>query len=111
MFRTAPWLIALLLFVGCKPDAPGDDDSAAGDDGFSHTYVIEAEPGGPRGLPERELFHVARDPNETEDVLEQKYHYHFHKLPDADRAEIINMINNYTREAILPPIVEKSPPA
>ena len=42
-----------------------------------------------------------------EDILEQKYHYHFHKLPDADRAEIINMINNYTREAILPPVVEK----
>ncbi len=42
-----------------------------------------------------------------EDVLEQKYTYHFHKLPDADRAEIINMINNYTREAILPPVVER----
>jgi len=43
----------------------------------------------------------------TEDVLDQKFDYHFHKLPDADRAEIINMINNYTREAILPPIIEK----
>ena len=42
-----------------------------------------------------------------EDLLHKKYSYHFHKLPDADRAEIINMINNYTREAILPPVVEK----
>ena len=42
-----------------------------------------------------------------EDVLEQHYNYHFHKLPDAGRAEIINMINNYTREAILPPVVNK----
>lgn len=42
-----------------------------------------------------------------EDVLHTKYQYHFHKLPDADRAEIINMINNYTREAILPPVVER----
>jgi hypothetical protein len=42
-----------------------------------------------------------------DDVLDQKYSYHFHKLPDADRAEIINMINNYTREAILPPVVER----
>jgi len=42
-----------------------------------------------------------------EDVLAQKYQYHFHKLPDAGRAEIINMINNYTREAILPPVVER----
>ena len=49
----------------------------------------------------KECLHVA------EDVLSQKYHYHFHKLPDADRAEIINMINNYTREAILPPVVER----
>jgi len=43
----------------------------------------------------------------TEEILEEKFHYHFHKLPDANRAEIINMINNYTREAVLPPIVEK----
>ena len=48
----------------------------------------------------QECLHV------TEDVLKQNYHYHFHKLPDANRAEIINMINNYTREAILPPVVE-----
>ncbi len=45
--------------------------------------------------------------NVCEEVLQQKYNYHFHKLPDANRAEIINMINNYTREAILPPVVEK----
>ena len=43
----------------------------------------------------------------TEEILKDKFRYHFHKLPDADRAEIINMINNYTREALLPPIVEK----
>jgi hypothetical protein len=49
----------------------------------------------------RECLHV------TEDVLQQKFHFHFHKLPDADRAEIVNMIQNYVREAILPPVVEK----
>ena len=65
----------------------------------------------------KEVFHAQHDPSSieeiaaecmhiTEDVLEQKYSYHFHKLPDADRAEIINMISNYTREAILPPIIE-----
>ena len=43
----------------------------------------------------------------TEEILEDRFHYHFHKLPDANRAEIINMINNYTREAILPAVVEK----
>ncbi len=43
----------------------------------------------------------------SKDILDNAYHYHFHKLPDADRAEIINMINNYTREAILPPVVER----
>jgi hypothetical protein len=43
----------------------------------------------------------------TEEILHEKFHYHFHKLPDANRAEIINMISNYTREAVLPPVVEK----
>ncbi len=43
----------------------------------------------------------------SEDALKNAYHFHFHKLPDADRAEIINMINNYTVEAILPPVIEK----
>ncbi len=66
----------------------------------------------------KEVFHAEHDAKNaeeiaaecmhvTEDVLHQKFDYHFHKLPDADRAEIINMINNYTREAILPPIIEK----
>jgi len=64
-----------------------------------------------------EVFHQEHDKKSTdeltqecmqvsEEVLQQNYHYHFHKLPDAGRAEIINMINNYTREALLPPIVE-----
>ena len=43
----------------------------------------------------------------TDDVLKSKYHYHFKQLPSADRAEVINMINSYTREAILPPVIEK----
>jgi len=49
----------------------------------------------------RQCLHI------TEDVLQQKFRYHFQKLPDADRAEIINMIQSYVREAILPPVVEK----
>ena len=63
-------------------------------------------------------FHLEHDQKNTEvvtkecmelcdEMLAQKFDYHFHKLPDANRAEIINMINNYTREAILPPIIEK----
>jgi len=43
----------------------------------------------------------------TEDVLQQHYTFHFNKLPDANRAEIINMISNYVREAVLPPVVRK----
>jgi hypothetical protein len=43
----------------------------------------------------------------TEDVLKQKTHYQFHGVPDATRAEFVNLINNYVREAILPPVVEK----
>jgi lysine/ornithine N-monooxygenase len=49
----------------------------------------------------REAVHI------TEDVLQQHFTFHFHKLPDANRAEIINMISNYVREAILPPVVER----
>jgi len=66
----------------------------------------------------KEVFHAEHDKQSideitaeclhlTEDVLKQNYSYHFHKLPDANRAEIINMINNYTREAIMPPVVER----
>ena len=43
----------------------------------------------------------------SDDVLHNAYKFHFHKLPDASRAEIINMIQNYTVEALLPPVVEK----
>jgi len=45
----------------------------------------------------------------TDDVLKSKYHYHFKQLPSADRAEVINMINSYTREAILPPVIAVQP--
>ncbi len=66
----------------------------------------------------KDVFRVEHDPSEleklteeslhfTEDALDNAYHYHFHKLPDASRAEIINMVNNYVLEALLPPIVEK----
>lgn len=65
-----------------------------------------------------EVFHATHDKKSaeeiateclkaTEDVLRHKFHFHFHRLPDADRAEVVNMINNYVREAILPPVVEK----
>ena len=66
----------------------------------------------------RDVYKIEHDPDEvkhlteeslhfTEDFLDNAYHYHFHKLPDASRAEIINMVNNYALEALLPPIVEK----
>lgn len=65
-----------------------------------------------------EVFHTEHDKRSvqeitteclhvTEDVLKQKVHYHFHKLPDENRAEWVNLINNYVREAILPPVVER----
>lgn len=66
----------------------------------------------------RDAYKLEHDPEETakvtqnalqlsEETLDNAYHYHFHRLPDASRAEIINMINNYTLEALLPPVVEK----
>ena len=56
---------------------------------------------------QKDVGQIARECMDvSQEVLHKKFEYHFHKLPDANRAEIINMINNYTREAILPPIVE-----
>ncbi|MBC8406033.1 MAG: hypothetical protein H8E15_12455 [Planctomycetes bacterium] len=66
----------------------------------------------------KEVFKVEHDHNDleqitkealhiTEEALSNAYRYHFHQLVDADRAEVINMVNNYTLEALLPPIVEK----
>jgi hypothetical protein len=52
-----------------------------------------------------ELLQEARE--YAEELLSQKYHYNFHKEPDKERAEIFNMIYNFTTEALLPPVVEK----
>ena len=40
-------------------------------------------------------------------VLSQNFHYHFHKPVNPERAETLGMIENYTREAVLPPVVGK----
>lgn len=66
----------------------------------------------------REVFKIEHDPTElkrltqealhqAKEALDNSYHYHFHRIEDANRAEIINMINNYAVEALLPPVVEK----
>ena len=66
----------------------------------------------------RETFRIDHSPDSlrqiteecksvADQVLKDKFEYHFHKLPDANRVEIINMIHNYTTEAILPPIIAK----
>jgi len=39
------------------------------------------------------------------ELLDQKFHYHFHQKVDTDRAETIQLIHNYCREALLPPVV------
>ncbi|MFH0946023.1 MAG: hypothetical protein V2A76_12560 [Planctomycetota bacterium] len=41
----------------------------------------------------------------VEGILDKKFHYRFHKPPNPERAEILTMIENYAREAILPPVV------
>lgn len=43
----------------------------------------------------------------VEEVLDQKFHYHFHKKVDPSRAETIQLIHNYCREAMLPPVMSK----
>jgi len=43
----------------------------------------------------------------ADELLDQKFHYHFHKKIDEERAEFIQLIHNYCREALLPPILER----
>lgn len=43
----------------------------------------------------------------SEETLSKDFHYHFHKMPDRERTETLNMINNYVLEALMPPIIEK----
>ena len=66
----------------------------------------------------KDLFRVEHDPKElaqmtdealrvAREALDNSYRYHVHKVPDPERAEMINLINNYVIEAILPPVLEK----
>lgn len=51
---------------------------------------------------------VARERDRlVEEVLAQNFHFHVHKPLDPPSAEILGMIENYTREAVLPPVVAK----
>lgn len=43
----------------------------------------------------------------VDEVLDQKFHYHFHKKVDPERAETIQLIHNYCREALMPPVVSR----
>ncbi len=50
---------------------------------------------------------LAEAKNLAKEQLSQKFQYTFHKDPTEERAEIFNMIYNFTTEALLPPILEK----
>jgi len=43
----------------------------------------------------------------VDEVLDQKFHYHLHQKVDEQRVEMIQLIYNYCREAILPPVVQR----
>lgn len=43
----------------------------------------------------------------TGEILDQKFHYHFHQKVDPQRADTIQLIHNYCREALLPPVLER----
>ena len=62
------------------------------------------------------LYHETKDVKEdllkevnqiSKEILSQKFHYTFHKEPNKERAEVFNMIYNFTTEALLPPILDK----
>ncbi|HKE01363.1 MAG TPA: hypothetical protein VKE69_10170 [Planctomycetota bacterium] len=49
----------------------------------------------------REALRLCRE------ALHQVYRFHFHGVPDAQRAEFLNLVHDYAVEALLPPIVER----
>ncbi len=42
-----------------------------------------------------------------QEAMHQVFRFHFHDVPDPDRAETLNLIHDYAVEALLPPIVER----
>ena len=42
-----------------------------------------------------------------EHALNDEFHYHFHKEPSPERLETIQMIKNFTVEALLPPVIDQ----
>ena len=43
----------------------------------------------------------------VKDLLSVPHHFEFNQPPTPERAEMLNLIENYTREAILPPILHR----
>jgi hypothetical protein len=43
----------------------------------------------------------------VDEILAQNFHFHFHRSPTPQAAETFNIIENYVREAVLPPVVSK----
>ncbi len=51
---------------------------------------------------------VAREQKRiVEEILQANHHFVFHKPVNAAQAEIFTMIEDYTREAVLPPVLNR----
>ncbi|MBL8692718.1 MAG: hypothetical protein JNJ88_01335 [Planctomycetes bacterium] len=70
-----------------------------------HEYRVESFKAthSPEQAKERtkEALRIARE------ALHQVYKFHFHNVPDAQKAEILNLVHDYAVEALLPPIIER----
>src|SRR5262245_19398165 len=65
-----------------------------------------------------ESFKAAQSPEQVKErtkealrwcreALHQVYRFHFHNVPDAQRAEMLNLVHDYAVEALLPPVIER----
>ncbi len=65
-----------------------------------------------------ETFKATHSPDQTKErteealkicreALHQVYKFHFHNVPDAQKAELLNLVHDYAVEALLPPIIER----
>ena len=70
-----------------------------------HRYKVEAFKISHHGMDVEDVSKEILD--HTGEALQNAYHYHFHKDPNAQRVEPFNLVKTFVLEALLPPVVEK----
>ena len=70
-----------------------------------HRYKVEAFKISHHGMDVEDVSKEILD--HTGEALQNAYHYHFTRDPNAQRVETFNLVKTFVLEALLPPVVEK----